>query len=98
MTCLCRTEEPGRVSEGEAEIIKTRREPFSEVSGGCDRPSERDLDRVVLNVVCHMSVRGVDVADVAGLARMKGGPVFERDLGWVVFDGIPHCPYHCCLE
>ena len=56
--------------------------PFSRVSRGRDHPPERDIDRVVSGTVRRACVDSV----------------IERRLGWVVSDGVPRCPCHCCPE
>lgn len=75
---------------GEAEVVRARYEPFSEVGGGRDRPSEMGLDRMVLTVVRRMAIE-VE----AGPAQAEGGHLSERGLGRVVLDDIHRCPCRC---
>lgn len=82
------------MSAGEAGAIGGKCKPFNEVRGH-DHLSERGFNWVVLNAVHRVCVGRVDGVLTVGSTCMEKGPVFEGDLGRVVFGGILHSPCYC---
>lgn len=75
-------------------MARARYGPFSEVNGDRNRPSEKDLNRVVLNVVCRTCPGRVTIGIVAELGRAEDSHPSERtSVGWpsVTFS-IACCP------